>query len=294
MKHLFIINPTAGKGKASAYVPKIEELFKDMEDEYVIEFTEGPGHATEIAGRYASQEDYRIYAIGGDGTLNEVLNGMVGTNSSLGLIPGGSGNDFIRSIYNKKVGEDILIKTIRGSEKTIDLGRVGDRYFINIASIGIDAEIGYNAAKFKKIPLLPGYISYYLSIFYTLILYKNHNVQVSVDGETSDVKTLLCAIANGKYYGGGMKIAPEADLTDGLFDVCHIRNLSKLRILFLFPKVIKGKHAVIPEVSFKRAERVGISSDEYITLNLDGEFEKVKSVQFEIVQKAVKVIIPQD
>lgn len=149
MKHLFIINPEAGKGKAIAYVESIKNIFQGMEDEYHIEVTGYPGHATQIVKEYTSKEDYRVYAIGGDGTLNEVLNGIIGSTSSLAVIPAGSGNDFIKNIVSEE-DEYILLKTINGKEKYMDLGKVNDRYFINISSVGFDSEVVYNAKSIKK------------------------------------------------------------------------------------------------------------------------------------------------
>lgn len=292
MKHLFIINPAAGKGRALKFIPEIEELFKDSGDEYIIKITERPRHAIEIVRSYTEQDQYRVYAIGGDGTLNEVLNGMAGTTSILGVIPGGSGNDFIRSIGTKGGKEDILRRTVYGKTQEIDLARVMNRYFINIASAGIDAEIGYNAAIFKKIPFLPGHLSYLLSIFITVFRYKSKKMRIIMDDREINTETLLIAAGNGRFYGGGMMITPGAELSDGQFDICHVTKMSKAKILLLFPRVIKGKHENIKEVSFNRCNKLSIYMEEDTVLNIDGELTKVKKAEFEIIPKGIKVIIP--
>ena len=216
MKHLFIINPKAGKGKTLDIIPEIKEIFKDTNEEFTIEITRRPGHATELVRNYVSKENYRVYSVGGDGTLNEVLNGMVNNESCLGVIPGGSGNDFIKSICEEKLPNNILRDTIKGKTKVMDLAKIDDRYFINISSVGIDAEVTSNAKDLKRYPLISGKIAYMLSVFITIFKYKSQDIQLIIDGIEITLKSTLLAMANGKYYGGGMKVAPYADLQDGL------------------------------------------------------------------------------
>lgn len=292
-KHLFIINPAAGKGKTLEYIPKIQKAFLDTNEEYFIEITEKPGHATEIVKKYVKEANYRVYSIGGDGTLNEVLNGIVGTDSSLGIIPSGTGNDFIRSMKKTNNKSDILERTIKGSEELIDIAKANGRYFINISSVGIDAEIAHNASKIKKIPILPGKLAYFISIFITLFKYKSKSLYIDIDGKVNNVDTLLLAVANGKYYGGGMLVAPKANYTDGFFDVCMVKNLSKLKILFLFPRLIKGTHENIKEVTFFNSKQVKISSLKELSLNIDGEILRCSEVIYEIVHKGLKVLMPE-
>lgn len=295
MKHLFILNPAAGKGKTLRLIPEIEKIFEKRNDEYVIEITKGEGHAVQIAKDYSSKEDYRIYSVGGDGTLNEVLNGMIGTSSSLAVIPSGSGNDFIKSICNYSKKENLsklLCDTINGREKIIDIGRVNERFFLNISSIGFDAEVAYSAVKLKKIPFITGSIAYILGIFITLLKYKSYDLEIFIDDKHFKFNSLMAVIANGKYYGGGIFVAPEAEIDDGLFDICLIERVSRLKILALFPKVINGTHAEIKEVSFHRGRIVKIISEKDITFNIDGEIMRDKKAEFEIIRNAIKIIIP--
>lgn len=292
MKHLFIINPKAGKGKALKIIPEIEEEFKNTNEEFLIEITEKVGHATEIVRKYVSKENYRVYAVGGDGTLNEVLNGMINSESCLGFIPNGSGNDFIRSLYKGKLPRNIIKDTINGKIKPIDLAKVDDRYFINISSIGIDAEVANNARNIKKCPFISGKIAYILSAIITILMYKHKEIQLTIDSKEIKIKNTLLALANGRYYGGGMKVAPDADLQDGLLDICAIDKLSRAKMFILFPKLIKGKHHQIKEVTFYKGKKVTVNSEEEVTLNIDGEIVKRKNITFEIVPGGVKFIIP--
>ncbi|WML34565.1 diacylglycerol kinase family lipid kinase [Clostridium sp. OS1-26] len=292
MKHLFIINPKAGKGKALKLIPEIEEEFKNTNEEFLIEITEKVGHATEIVRKYVSKENYRVYAVGGDGTLNEVLNGMINSESCLGFIPSGSGNDFIRSVYKGKLPRNIIKDTVNGKIKPIDLAKVDDRYFINISSIGIDAEVANNARNIKKRPFISGKIAYILSAIITILMYKYREIQLIIDNKEIKIKNTLLALANGRYYGGGMKVAPDADLQDGLLDICAIDKLSRAKMFILFPKLIKGEHHQIEEVTFYKGKKVIVNSEEEVTLNIDGEIVKRKNVTFEIVPGGVKFIIP--
>jgi YegS/Rv2252/BmrU family lipid kinase len=292
MKHLFIINPKAGKEKALQLIPEIEKEFKNTNEEFIIEITERAGHATELVRKYVNRENYRVYAVGGDGTLNEVLNGMINSESCLGVIPSGSGNDFIRSLYKGKLPKNIIRDTINGDIKPIDLAKVDDRYFINISSIGIDAEVVNNAKSIKRCPFISGKIAYILSAIITIFMYKYRDIQLTIDSKEINIKNTLLALANGRYYGGGMKVAPDADLQDGLFDICAIEKLSRAKMFILFPKLIKGEHHQIEEVTFYKGKKVTINSKEEVTVNIDGEIVKRKNVTFEIIPRGVRFIMP--
>jgi len=298
VKHLFIVNPVAGNGIALRITKTIHMLFKELklkyEDiDYEIVYTKEAGHATEIARKYSSKGDYRIYAVGGDGTLNEVLNGMVGSNSSLGCIPGGSGNDFIKSIVTKFDRKRILMNTVLGTEEEIDIGQVNGRYFINIASMGFDASVVNNVEKYKNIKYLPNKFSYIASVFDTARDFKNLNLKMKINDEDFETEAFMVAIANGKYYGGGIKIAPDANMRDGLLDVLLIRDMTAAKIIKFFPKAMAGKHMGLDEVTFRRATRVTLQSDEPVFINIDGEVEATREAVFTMDDQKVKFIIPK-
>ncbi|PYG89039.1 YegS/Rv2252/BmrU family lipid kinase [Ruminiclostridium sufflavum DSM 19573] len=292
MKHIFIINPKAGKGKAIELLPVINDLFKDKGEEFIIRVTAYPGHATEIAREYSGMGACRIYSVGGDGTVNEVVNGMAGSRSSLGIIPTGSGNDFIRSIALVYDIREMLERTINGKEKSIDLARVNDKYFINISSIGFDADVVFNAGKFKRVPGVTGSMAYIISIIYTVLKKKIFPVKIYIDNKEMELKILLAAIANGRFYGGGIMAAPEAEIDDGFLDICLITGVSRFRILSLFPKYIKGEHRQLEEVSFYRGKNIKIESNAELRLNIDGEIMPSSEIEFEIINKGINVIIP--
>lgn len=294
MKHLFIINPVAGNGKALKYIPLIKECFEGRTEEFFIEITEYPCHATELARKYALSENYRIYSIGGDGTLNEVLNGMADSQSSLAVIPGGSGNDFIKSICPDLDMHHILERTIEGKEKKVDLATVNGRYFINISSVGFDAEVVLRADRFKNIPPFSGRFAYLMGVMAALLKNRSNSLEISIDDGQPFNKNLLMAIAaNGRYYGGGMLPAPHAEVNDGEFDICLVEKVSIAKIMLLLPKFIKGRHLGFKEVSFHKGKRISIKCSSPIALNIDGEVKRVKEVLLEVVPGGIDLVIPK-
>lgn len=292
MKHFFIVNPVAGKGKPLRYIPEIESIFRNRKDEHVVRLTEKPGHATTIAREYAHTDDSRIYSVGGDGTLNEIVNGIACGKSSLAVIPGGSGNDFIKSISNNWNTADILKRTIEGREKPVDLANVNGRYFINIASVGLDGDVAHYTNKHKRLTGLKGVPAYLLGVAEALFKYKNNLLRIKIDEKYLEMKSLLVAVANGKFYGGGMMPTPEALVDDSRFDICLVGEKGRFSILKFLPKFIKGRHGGIEGVYFFRGKKVEIQCDSEISLNIDGEVRMVKQALFDIIPGGINVVIP--
>jgi YegS/Rv2252/BmrU family lipid kinase len=287
---LFIVNPKAGKGRAKSIVPLINEVCKENSVEFEIKYTTAPKDGTCIA-RFGAESGFeRIIAVGGDGTVNEVLNGMAGTSSALGVVPGGSGNDFIRTISSEKDLKKIIHVNIYGVIKAADIGKCNGQYFINIASMGCDAEVVIATEGAKK--FFSGSLAYIVGVIITIFRYKGKMLKVKVDDQEFEENALLTAIANGRFYGGGMLPAPRADITDGWFDVCFIRHLPRLRMLLLFPKFMKGKHEKIKEVTFYRGKKVILSCRDEMYVNIDGEITKNREMEFEILPEGVNLIMP--
>lgn len=302
MRHVFIVNPAAGKVNQTFQIrEKLKAIKTDAEIEVAV--TEGVGDAVRIAREHAQRGDeVRIYSCGGDGTANEVLNGIAGyDNCALGVVPTGSGNDFVRTMsgYEKEDFLD-LDRMIRGKDKKIDLIECGGRYSMNILSVGFDCAVANNVEKFKKLPLVSAGLAYKLSIVYCLFSRRKHRLRIWVDDEKFEKadynKTTLLAIGgNGSYYGGGIKAAPLAKTDDGLLDFVHVKTVSVLRFVTLLKKYIKGEHINNPKypfVAFKRCKKIRIEAEEPVDVNCDGEIFVLKDPEIRVLPGALRIIEP--
>jgi YegS/Rv2252/BmrU family lipid kinase len=294
MEHLFIVNPAAGKGNTLKIVPEIENLMKKLSFPYKIEITQAPGHASQIAGQYIkANKTIRIYSVGGDGTMNEILQPMVGTDASLGIIPAGTGNDFIKSFSMKKDPVKLLPFIVHSDPIPVDVCKFNNRYFLNIASVGFDADVVAMTGYLKRLPLIKGKVAYIGGILLSVIGLKKIEADFVIDGTALNTKTmLLSAFANGRYYGGGMMPAPNAVPDDGLIDFCIINDINRLKLLRFFPKFIKGTHIHMKEVLIKQCRSLEMKSPKPVHVNMDGELFRLSEAKIEILEKSLNFIKP--
>lgn len=294
MKHLFIVNPVAGKGKAIKIVPHINSLMDKLSLSYDIEVTEAPKHATEIARKYIqANEDLRIYAVGGDGTLNEVLQSVAGSNAAIGNIPTGTGNDFLKNFSKTSDPLKCLPEIIQAQPEPVDLCKMNDLYYINIASAGFDADVVANTQYVKRLPLFKGKVAYIGGILLSLIKLKNYTATFYIDNEKVHMpNVLLSAFANGKYYGGGMEAVPSAVTDDGFLDICLVEGMGRLKIFRFLPKFLNGNHIQMKEVTIKRCRSFRMVSPSPVHVNADGELFKLSEINVELTEKGVNFIKP--
>lgn len=291
-KHVFIINPNAGKKNALDLWAYIEANYSEAK----IVVTQFKGHAVEIAATYAGK-DTAIYAVGGDGTLNEVINGVMKSpycrDTLIGVVPYGSGNDFIKSLTTIKNPIKLLERYQEERSRLVDVGRMNDRYFINIGSIGFDAKIVHNARKFKNIPMIRGELAYIISVLTTLVHLQSYEVVMKIDHNRGIKKNILMMIiANGRFYGGGMVPAPEAILWDGYLDFCRVDAISRGKVIQLLPKFIKGKHTSLEAVTMGKGKKLSLESKVLMPVNLDGEILWGKHFRLAINEKTVSILLP--
>ncbi len=302
MEHLFIINPAAGKNdKSKELIEKIKSVKTD--DKVTIKITEGPGAATEIVKKHLSEADdfVRVYACGGDGTANEVLRGVIGfDNCALGVVPMGSGNDFVRSFEDNTKSDFVDMQAMMmGEDTAIDIMECQGRYSMNSMSVGFDAAVAKNVDKFKRLPLVSGSLAYKISIIYCLFTKRKHRYRMIADGKEYvglDVKTLLAVAGNGKYYGGGIKATPKAELSDGKIELMHIKTISALRFILLVGTYTRGEHIDNPNFPFvkhTKCKSVTFESDQNIDIGFDGEILSLKNPTVTILPAAVRIIVPK-
>ncbi len=307
MRKLFIVNPAALRDKTEDTVSRIKSSFGE---DAVVMLTQKGGDAEAFARTRVADE---VYAVGGDGTVCETANGLAlrilekgyGPDElpTFAVIPAGSGNDFARSEYGTELTTTTAISDLSSGKygkQPFDVGKVlvGEdkqpKFFVNIASVGFDAEIVKNAERYKKNPLTRRF-SYILSILYTIFKFKGVDVEIECNGKVTSHKMLLMAIANGRYYGGGIKIAPKADMNDGVFDVISAPMLSPFKTLTLLPTLLNGSHLKDKAVTFVRADRVRVKSNEgNILLNLDGELFPTDLADFEVLPSAMNLYAKED
>ena len=295
MKHLFIINPAAGsRNQTEAYRKKIAAVCELRNLEYAIEVSGAPGQCRKIANRAAkSGEEYRIYSCGGDGTLNEIVSGIVGyDNVAVTMFSGGSGNDFAR-LFSDPDAFRHLSRLLDAEEVTFDLIRCNEDYSLNICSVGLDARIGTDVANYKRLPLLSGFRAYAASTLVNVIRGISEHYVSEVDGERIDGKhTLICA-CNGRFYGGGFNPVPEADPTDGKLEVLLIRDVSRLQVAKVIGKYKNGQYAQLPKlVRHFSTDRLKIICDKPTPINLDGELRIADVVDIRVAEEKVRFFYP--
>ena len=296
MTHLFIINPAAGsKNRTEEYREKIKAACDKRGLTYQIQISHAPGDCRKLARAAAETGGkYRIYACGGDGTLNEVVAGAAGfDNVSVTVFSGGSGNDFVKVFDDPKAFFD-LDRLLECEEATFDLIGVNDEFALNICSVGLDARIGTDVSNYKRLPLLSGFRAYAASTVVNVIKGVSEHYVVEIDGERIDGKqTLICA-CNGRFYGGGFNPVPEADPTDGLLDVLLVKGVSRLKVAGVVGKYKNGLYKELPElVRHFRTKAVKIICDQVTPINLDGELRLAKEIVMEIAREKIRFFYPK-
>ena len=295
MLHLFIINPAAGsRDRTADYREKIEKAFAGRED-YRIEVSQCPGDCTRIAKEAAQTgEQVRLYACGGDGTLNEVAAGAAGfSNAAVTVFSGGSGNDFVKLFDQPDAFRD-LERLLDCREAEFDLIRCNDRLSLNICSVGLDARIGTDVANYKRIPLLTGFRAYAVSTVINLFKGISEHYIVEVNGETVDASHTFVCVCNGRFYGGGFNPVPEADPSDGLLDVLLVKKVSLLQVPGLIGKYKNGKYKQIPHVvRHLQTDKITIRCDKPSPINLDGELMTAQTVEMRIAEEKLRFFFPK-
>ena len=296
MKHLFIINPAAGsRDRTKEYSVAIHEICSAKNLDYRIEVSTAPGECTRLAREAAKTgEEVRIYACGGDGTLNEVAAGAAGfPNAAVTVFSGGSGNDFVTLFDDPKAFFD-LERLLDAQEAEFDLIRCNGDIALNICSVGLDARIGTDVASYKRIPLLHGFRAYVASTVVNVIRGISEHYVVQINGETFDDEYTFVCVCNGRFYGGGFNPVPEADPTDGLLDVLLVKKVSRLQVPVIIGKYKGGRYAELPHlVRHMRTKELKIRCDKATPVNLDGELRTAQVVDFQVAEERLRFFYPK-
>ena len=313
MHTLFLLNPAAGKADCTRTLPQQIAAAAAgaglAPEDYTIRVTTHAGHARELsrAAAAAAQKagvELRIFTAGGDGTFNEALTGAHGFDkTAVGCLPYGSGNDFLRTYGTKEEFLD-LDAQLAGGAVPIDLMRTSLGLSATICAAGLDAQVAYGIPKFRRIPLCGGEAAYALSIVEQLCGHLGRRVEYAIDGETLDVDCLMCAVCNGRTYGGGFCAAPEALPDDGWLDVYIIRKVSRLTIAKLLGVYKSGRHfrngqlteAARPYFVYRRAKSVTLRAVDGrgpIVATADGECVPKEEIRIQVQPLAGRILLPK-
>lgn len=288
-KYILIVNPTAGRGRTQKLISHLESLLEANKIQYELRLTLRTGGATEMAREALARGFNYIVAVGGDGTAHEVVNGIIGSSAVFGMIPTGGGNDFPKAAGIPLEISQAIVTLARRQSRRIDVGLIGDRYFINGLGIGLDGAVSHRYRNMKR---LKGELGYLWGAVQEALTFKGFEVEITIPGWSYKGAVLLMGASNGPSQGGDFKLAPEAKVDDGSLDIHVIRDMTPIRRLLQIPKVRQGKHLSLSEVEIRRAPWMEINLDRPLPAHLDGEpfYLEPGRHRIEVVPKALEVI----
>lgn len=279
LRYFIILNPESGRGKAAKIRSKIEAALHQKQILFELVETTGPGHAVQLA-REAPPEFNVIVAAGGDGTANEVANGIMKNPRVMGLIPTGSGNDFARAMGIPFHWEKAIDVLVQNRQRLIDVGWVNGRYFPNGFGVGFDALVVQESAKVKR---LRGLLIYLFSVIKSIFIYSSPQFTIQLDNQREvRGRIFMLTVGNGVSLGGGFLLTPDAKNDDGIFDICVIHHLNKPQILWNLPKVFWGGHVGIKQVEMLQAKEIVVKSEKPVGGHVDGELVEMDDREFRV------------
>ena len=296
MKHIFIINPAAGsRDRTTEYAPMIRHACNTRDLDFEIAISKGPGDCKKLARAAAETgEEVRIYACGGDGTLNEVMAGAAGfSNAAVTVFSSGSGNDFVKIFDDPKAFFE-LERLLDAEETTFDLIDCNGDLSINICCVGLDARIGNDVSNYKRLPLLHGFKAYLASTVVNVIRGISEHYRVEVDGEVIDDKFTFICVCNGRFYGGGFNPVPEADPTDGKLDVLLVKHISRAQVPLIIGKYKDGRYKELSKIArYIKTDSIKVTCDQSTPINLDGEIRWAETVEFKVAREKIRFFYPK-
>jgi YegS/Rv2252/BmrU family lipid kinase len=287
----FVVNPTSGSGYAGKTWPHIAEMLDQSGQQYKVYFTRGSGDGTVLAAKAVREGAELVVAVGGDGTLFEVVNGIDPDRTVFAVIPLGTGNGFRRSCSLPGQWQAVLQGFSIWQPRLIDLGLINGSYFLNVAGIGFDAAVAEMAS--DKYKIIGGYTAYLIAFFDELTHFDHFSTRIECEQwEVEQENTLLVVAANGPYYGGGFTIAPQASIDDGLIDLIIIRRMNKPETTLLAFQAMVGKHLDHSAVIATKIEHVKIEADHQVPVHIDGEVIGRLPLNIGIKPGALKILAP--
>jgi YegS/Rv2252/BmrU family lipid kinase len=291
---LFLVNPASANGATGKRWPELERRAAELGLAGETVVSERPGHLGEVAR--SAPSDTLLVVVGGDGTLNEVVNAVATTGAEIAVLPAGTGQDFGRTHGIPPRFDEAVAIALHGAARTIDLGRVtttaGERWFANVGSVGMSGAVAARANAMSK--RLGGRVTFFYALAREFVGWRNTEVVVTVDGGERRGAMHDVVVANGRWHGGGMKLAPDASAEDGLFDVVLIGDVSKLDFVTTAPKLYSGRHLDHPKVDVLRSRTVGVEAVVPLPVEVEGEPFGTTPARFEVVPGSLRVRAPRN
>ena len=294
LKPLFLVNPASANGSTGKRWPRLVARAAELGLVGETILSQYPGHLAEAARD--APAGTLLVVVGGDGTLNEVVNGVAGTDAEIAVLPAGTGQDFARTHGIPARFDDAVRLVLEGEPRTIDLGRVtcsgGERWFANVGSVGMSGAVATRANGMSK--ALGGRTTFFYALVREFLGWRNTEVTVTLDDQERRGPMHDVIVANGRWHGGGMKLAPDASWDDGLFDVVLIGDVNKLDFITTAPKLYSGRHVHHPKIDVFRSRTVTVDAAMPLPIEVEGEPAGTTPARFEVVPAALRVRVPRN
>jgi diacylglycerol kinase (ATP) len=291
MRICLVVNPQAGRGRAGRFAVRVWALLRRTFRDLEMVLSQSSQHLTALAAEAVRSGYDLLVGCGGDGTVHHLLAPVVGSSVTLGIIPLGSGNDWARGLGIPRDYGAACDVLVRGRARSLDVARLGDRFFASVASVGLSADVN-RLANARAAALVGGRWRYLDALLRVIRSCTSRPLRLVVDERELERDAMLVAVGNGAFFGGGFRILPDARMDDGWLDLCLVNRMERRQILRAIPSVYRGRHRGHPAVEFSRARRVQIFSREPLAVFADGEYVRETPVTIEVVPQAVRVVAP--
>lgn len=275
-----IVNPVAGSGYALKVAEQVKQTLTERGYACELLYTKAPGHATELAHSCAADDRCRaVLAIGGDGTAFEVASGLAGTGIPMGIIPAGTGNDFIKTVRIPKEPMAALEFVLTHTPRAVDIGSINQQHFLNVCGTGFDVTVLEQMEKLSS--SMRGITPYLIALVKAITVFKPIHVRYTIEGQAVERDVLICAVANGRFIGGGIPICPKAEVDDHLLDVVIVDAVPRWKVPFYLPGLLMGKVLDFKISSHVRCQQISIESKD-MSLQIDGEIFHMDHADFAV------------